>query len=140
VGQRGSLLPLIGGAAIFLLAIIFGAASATSLLIERQRLYSLADGAAVYASESFDPQNVRMSGHGVVAPLTSQQVRSATLVYLSRLGSDDLDGLALDNASTPNGRHVEVSLSSLWEPPLASDFFPVSLRISVTAKSQAFIQ
>jgi hypothetical protein len=140
VGQRGSLLPLIGGAAIFLLAIIFGAASATSLLIERQRLYSLADGAAVYASESFDPRNVRMSGHGVVAPLTSQQVRSATLVYLSRVGSEKLEGLSLDNASTPDRRHVEVSLSSLWEPALASDFFPLSLRISVTAKAQAFVR
>jgi len=139
VGQRGSLLPLIGGAAIFLLAIIFGATSATSLLIERQRLYSLAEGAAVYASESFDPQNVRMSAHGVVAPLTSQQVRSATLNYFSRAGSGDLEGLSLDNASTPDGRHVEVSLSSLWKSPLASDFFPLSLRISVTAKSQAFI-
>jgi len=139
VGQRGSLLPLIGGAAIFLLAIIFGVASATSLLLERQRLYSLADGAAVYASESFDPRNVRMSANGVVAPLTSQQVRSATLVYLSRVGSEKLEGLSLDNASTPDGRHVEVSLSSLWEPPLASDFFPISLRIFVTAKSQAFI-
>ena len=139
MGQRGSLLPLIGGAAIFLLAIIFGAASATSLLIERQRLSSLAEGAAVYASESFDPQNVRMSANGVVAPLTSQQVRSATLSYFSRVGSDNLDGVSLNHALTPDGRHVEVSISSLWKSPLASDFFPLSLRISVTAKSQVFI-
>jgi inner membrane protein involved in colicin E2 resistance len=140
VGQRGSLLPLIGGAAMLLLAVIFGAASATSLLIERQRLYSLADGAAVYASESFDPRNVCMSANGVVAPLTSQQVRKATLFYLSRVESDNLDGLSLDNASTPDGRHAEVSLSSLWKSPLTSDFFPVSLRISASAKAQAFVR
>ena len=38
-----------------------------------------------------------------------------------------------------NGRHAEVRLSSMWAPPVVSDFFPASLRISATARSQVFI-
>ena len=41
------MLPLFGGAVILGLVIIFGISAATSLLIERQRLFALADSAAL---------------------------------------------------------------------------------------------
>jgi len=47
--------------------------------------------------------------------------------------------LTLQAAHTPDGRHAEVRLSSMWAPPVVSDFFPASLRISATARSQVFI-
>ena len=50
----------------------------------------------------------------------------------------DMSQLFVD-ASLPDGRSADVELSSLWRPPLVSGFFPAALRISVSARSQAFI-
>ncbi|MDB4607183.1 hypothetical protein OAH31_01640 [Pontimonas sp.] len=44
------------------------------------------------------------------------------------------------DASLPDGRSADVELSSLWRPPLVSEFFPAALRMSVSARSQAFIR
>ena len=139
-GETGSALPLVGGAVLLLLAIIFGVTSATSLLIERQRLYSLADAAAVFAAESFAPADVRPGTSGIVAPLTNSGVYQATVFYLHSVGEGSLSEVQLDQAITPNGRRADVTLSSLWSPPVVSDFFPSMVRLSVTAHSQVFIQ
>ena len=138
-GETGSALPLVGGAVLLLLAIIFGVTSATSLLIERQRLYSLADAAAVFAAESFAPADVRLGASGIVAPLTNSGVYQATVLYLHSVGEGNLSEVRLDRAITPDGRRAEISLSSRWQAPLLSDFFGGQLRISVTAQSQVVI-
>ena len=138
-GETGSALPLVGGAVLLLLTIIFGVTSATSLLIERQRLYSLADAAAVFAAESFAPADVRLGTSGIVAPLTNSGVYQATVFYLHSVGEGNLSEVRLDRAITPDGRRAEISLSSRWQAPLFSDFFGAQLRISVTAQSQVFI-
>jgi len=140
VGETGSALPLVGGAVLLLLVIIFGATSATSLLIERQRLYSLADAAAVFAAESFAPAEVRLGSSGIVAPLTNSGVYRAAVFYLHSVGAGNLSEVQLDQAITPDGRRADVTLSSLWSPPVVSDFFPSMVRLSVTAHSQVFIQ
>ena len=139
-GETGSALPLVGGAVLLLLTIIFGVTSATSLLIERQRLYSLADAAAVFAAESFAPADVRLGASGIVAPLTNSGVYQATLLYLQSVGEGNLSEVRLDQAITPDGRRADVTLSSLWSPPIVSDFLPSIVRLSVTAHSQVFIQ
>ena len=140
MGETGSALPLVGGAVLLLLVIIFGATSATSLLIERQRLYSLADAAAVFAAESFAPAEVRLGSSGIVAPLTNSGVYRAAVFYLHSVGAGNLSEVQLDQAITPDGRRADVTLSSLWSPPVVSDFFPSMVRLSVTAHSQVFIQ
>lgn len=140
MGETGSALPLVGGAVLLLLVIIFGATSATSLLTERQRLYSLADAAAVFAAESFAPAEVRLGSSGIVAPLTNSGVYQAAVFYLHSVGAGNLSEVQLDQAITPDGRRADVTLSSLWSPPVVSDFFPSMVRLSVTAHSQVFIQ
>jgi hypothetical protein len=140
VNERGSILPLIGGAVVLALVMVFGVANATSLLIERQRLFALADGAAIAASESFDLQAVRQSATGVVAPLTNTGVQAAAYRYLGAVGPGRLTGVELTRAYTPDGRIATVTMSSQWSPPLVSDFFPASISLSVTASSQAFIR
>lgn len=140
MNERGSILPLIGGAVVLALVMVFGVASATSLLIERQRLFALADGAAIAASESFDLQAVRQSSSGVVAPLTNNGVQASASRYLSAVGPGRLTGVELTRVYTPDGRIATVTMSSQWSPPLVSDFFPASISLSVTASSQAFIR
>jgi hypothetical protein len=140
VNERGSILPLIAGALALGLVMIFGVTSATSLLIERARLYALADAAATAAAESFAPERVRLRSSGVVAPLTSGDVRRSVGDYLSRAGTGSLEEVVVESARTPDGVVAEVVLSSAWSPPVVSEFFPPSLRISVSATSQVIIQ
>ncbi|MDP4971942.1 MAG: hypothetical protein NWP95_00340 [Pontimonas sp.] len=43
-------------------------------------------------------------------------------------------------APTPDGWHAEVTLSSMWSPPVVSEFFPDTLRIRVEARAQTFLR
>lgn len=140
MSERGSILPLIGGAVALALVMIFGVTSATSLLLERQRLYALADSAAVVAAESFSLQTVRLTGLGVEAPLTSGGVLAATEAYLSRAYVGALKEVRIERATTPDGRSAEVTLSSRWSPPVVSDFFPQPLRLLATARAHVIIR
>jgi len=140
VKERGSMLPLFGGAAVLAIVIIFGVSAATSLLIERQRLFALADTAALVGSESFDPAQLTLTPAGIVVPLESGRVRDSVVSFLSTNTWSEFESLRLESARTPDGRHVEVELSSLWRPPLVSAFFPEALRVSATARSQTFIR
>jgi hypothetical protein len=140
VSERGSILPLVGGAVALALVMSFGVTSATSLLLERQRLYALADSAAVVAAESFSLQTVRLTGAGVEAPLTSGGVLASVETYLSRAGVGVLEEVRIEGAFTPDGRSAEVTLSSRWSPPLVSDFFPRQLRLLATARAHVIIR
>jgi len=140
VSERGSILPLIAGFAMVCLVLIFGISASTSLLVERARLFSLADSAALHAAESFLPRLVTRPASGVVAPVDSAGVRSAVVDYLARVGPGPLEGVRLERALSPDARTVEVTLSSLWAPPVVSEFLPSSLRIAATARAQVFIR
>ncbi len=140
MSERGSILPLIGGAVALALVMIFGVTSATSLLLERHRLYALADSAAVVAAESFSLQTVRLTEVGVQAPLTSRGVADSVETYLSRAGVGVLKEVRIERAVTPDGRSAEVTLSSGWSPPVVSDFFPQQLRLLATARAHVIIR
>lgn len=119
---------------------VFGVTSATSLLLERHRLYALADSAAVVAAESFSLQTVRLTALGVDAPLTSGGVLASVDNYLSRAGVGVLRDVRIERALTPDGRVAEVTLSSRWSPPLVSDFFPERLEVLATARAHVIIR
>ena len=57
-------------------------ASATSLYLERKRLFTLADGAALVGAESFELDAVAMTPDGPRATLTDAGVRDAVRDYL----------------------------------------------------------
>ena len=98
------------------------------------------DPHSVFAAESFAPADVRLGSSGIVAPLTNSGVYQATVFYLQSVGEGNLSEVQLDQAITPDGRRADVTLSSLWSPPVVSDFLPSMVRLSVTAHSQVFIQ
>ena len=138
--EQGSILPLVAGAALLALVVVFGVSAATSLLVERQRLFALADAAAVVAAVSFSPRRVVLTSSGIFAPVTTDDVRESTRSYLGAVGPGSLEDLRIERAVSVNGEVVEVTLSSLWTPPLVSDFFPTSMRIGVTARAQVFVR
>lgn len=138
--QRGSILPLIAGLLALVLAFTFLVVSATSLVISRQRLHALAEATALYASESFDPGDLRMGSGELTVPLTSSGVRRDAASYLAGLAGSEFSDLTLVAADSPDGRRARIWLSATWRPPVLSPFVPVSLRIDAQARSRALIR
>ncbi len=130
-----------------LLAIFFGALSlavvllvvaATSLYLERKRLFTLADGAALAAAESFPLETVGRGPSGQPRPvLDDDDVEKAAGDYLENASPARFQDLRLLGAETPDGRTARVSLTCSWAPPVVSFFAPggVRLEVSVSARS-----
>jgi Putative Flp pilus-assembly TadE/G-like len=107
--------------------------AATSLYLERKRLFTLADGAALVGAESFALQNVRTTGAGPRPTLTSPEVASAVSDYLADNPADSFTHLQVDRAVSVDGRSATVELSCDWAPPVVTVFIPRGLRIHVTS-------
>ena len=134
--DRGSIQPLICfyGALALLMTLIV--ASATSLYLERKRLFTLADGAALVGAESFKLADVVATPEGPRATLTDRGVRDAVSRYLVSNPIGRFEALSLDAADTPDGRSAHVTVSAIWRPPVVTLFVPEGLRIDATAVSR----
>ncbi len=136
--DRGSILPLIAGFGALALGVVLLVSAATSLYLERARLFTLADGAALVAAESFELSSVRPTPEGELRPrLTDKQVVTAAADYLERAPGSRLDGLRLVSATTPDGLSARVTLAAVWAPPVLSLFVPEGIPLQVTATSRS---
>jgi uncharacterized membrane protein len=106
--------------------------AATALYLERKRLFTLADGAALVGAEAFELTDVRSVPGGFRPTLESPDVAAAVADYLTRAPAD-FESLAVERAETVDGRSATVTLSALWRPPVVTLFVPEGLRIEVTA-------
>jgi hypothetical protein len=141
IGERGSMTPLIAGLTALVISLVLVVVSATSLLIDRHRLHSLAEATALHASESFDPATLRMGSGELVVPLTSARVRAGAVDYLRAMPPGlRLDDLTLVSADTPDGRRARVRLAATWRPPVVSLYVPLSVRLSAEAYSRSIIR
>lgn len=129
--ERGSTLPLVLVYAAIGLVLVVIAGAATSLYVERKRLYTLADAAALVAAESAD-----LAGPGP-RRLEDAEVRSAARSYLDDAGPAGFEGLALEDAATRDGRSATVTLSALWRPPLLGPLLPEGVRLEVTSSARS---
>jgi uncharacterized membrane protein len=134
--DRGSILPLVCFYGVLSLLVALLAVSATSLYLERKRLFTLADGAALVGAESFDLDAVTMTPDGPRATLTDAGVRDAVAAYLASNPIGSFEALALDEARTRDGRSAEVTVSAVWRPPVVTLFVPEGYRIDATAVSR----
>ncbi len=132
--ERGSMLPLMFGFAALALAVVLVATAATSLYLERKRLFTLADGAALAGAEAFEA--VRLEGGAVRPRLTSPGVAAAALRYLDGAPRGHLDDLVLARADTPDAASARVTLVARWAPPVLTVFVPEGLRLEVTAHAR----
>ena len=136
--DRGSILPLIAGFGALALAVVLLVSAATSLYLERARLFTLADGAALAAAESFYLSSVRPTLEGELRPrLTHRQVLAAAANYLEQAPGTRLDGLRLVAAMTPDGLSARVTLACVWAPPVLSVFVPEGIPLQVTSTSRS---
>lgn len=118
------------------LALVVVVVSATSLYLERKRLFTLADGAALAAAESWRLDDVRVEHGELVFDLDAEAVRAAASDYLGD-ASHSLRGLDLVRADTADGRSATVTLRAVWHAPISSEFLPVTVPIEVTADARS---
>ena len=118
------------------LVLVLLVVAATSLYLERKRLFTLADGAALAGAEAFELDRVAMTQDGPRPLLTSPAVTDAVGDYLA-LAPHTFEGLAVERAETVDGRSATVQLSAYWRPPVVSLLVPDGVRIDVTAVARS---
>jgi uncharacterized membrane protein len=135
--DEGSTLPLTILFGMLALLIVLIAVAATSLYLERKRLFTLADGAALVGAEAFELDEVLATSSGYRPVLQNTDVSSAVSAYLESTPTVDLEGLHLERAETVDGRSATVELSAYWRPPVLTLLVPEGLRIEVTAVARS---
>ena len=135
--DEGSMLPLTIFFGALSLILVIVVVAATSLYLERKRLFTLADGAALVGAEAFTLDDVRETPTGFRPTLESQDVAAAVSAYLSSTPTADLTGLRLERAETIDGRSATVELSAYWHPPVLTLLVPEGFRIEVTAVARS---
>ncbi|MEO6942640.1 MAG: pilus assembly protein TadG-related protein [Terrimesophilobacter sp.] len=135
--ERGSMLPLTIFYGFLCAVLILLVVAATSLYLERKRLFTLADGAALVGAEAFELDDVTMTPEGPRAVLDSADVAVAAAAYLSAAPARGIESLVLERAETVDGRSATVQLSAYWRPPIVTALVPEGIRIEVIAVARS---
>jgi uncharacterized membrane protein len=115
------------------LALILVVVAATSLYLERKRLFTLADGASLVGAEAFPVDAATRTAAGIQPNLTSAEVAKSVRAYLAGQPSDSFTALRVERAVSVDGRSATVELSCYWAPPVLTLFVPKGIRIEVTS-------
>lgn len=138
--DRGSSLVLTIFYGAFALLLILLVVAATSLALDRKRLFGIADGAALAGAEAFELSAVSTAGDGFTAALEDAAVHQAVLEHLAVVPRGTLEELVVESAGTPDGVSAEVTLSAWWRPPVLTMFVPAGIRIEVTATARSVLR
>jgi uncharacterized membrane protein len=132
---EGSTLLLVIFAVLLAVAVLLGTVAASSLYLERKRLFLLADGAALAASQNFSLQNVAVDAaqRRLTFRLSTSDVLQGSLAYLT---AADARGVRIVSATTPDGVTAEVSVAATWHPPVIGVFMPGGVRLEATARAR----
>jgi hypothetical protein len=133
----GSTLPLVAFFGMLGLVVVLLVTAATSLYLEKKRLFTVADGAALVGAEAFELDTVAFTPDGPRPVLESRDVALAAEDYLAGNPAPDLEGLVIDRAFTADGRSATVTVSSTWRPPVVTIFVPEGMRIEATATARS---
>jgi hypothetical protein len=118
------------------LSIVVVVASATTLYLERKRLFTVADGAVLAAAEAWALDSVQIDGDALSVQLDDAEVRRAAADYLADAASD-LDEVELVRAASDDGRSATVTLRSVWRAPIHTELVPLAVPIEVTVTARS---
>ena len=119
------------------LVLVLLVTAATSLYLERKRLFTLADGAALVGAEAFDLESVSITPSGPRPILESPDVATAVTAYLAEAPTSGFEALEVRRAETVDGRSATVALAAMWRPPMLSLLVPDGFPIEVTAVARS---
>ena len=131
--EDGSTLLLTIFYAALALVLILVVVGATSLYLERKRLFTLADGASLVGAEAFSINQAAKTTPGWRPKLTSAEVSGAVTSFLRENSTKEFTALKVDHAFTADRKSATVELSCYWRPPILSLLVPKGFRISVTS-------
>ena len=119
------------------LVVVLVVTAATSLYLERKRLFTMADGAALAGAESFELAEMTLAGDQLRPVLKPDEVRAAVQEYLDAAPHPDMEGLSVAEATSSDGVSATVTLHAYWRPPMVAWVLPegVPLDVTVVARS-----
>ncbi|SFR74856.1 Putative Flp pilus-assembly TadE/G-like [Agromyces sp. CF514] len=118
------------------LTIVLVVVAASSLYLERKRLFTLADGAALAAAEAWSLDEVEVGDESLEIALDDAAVRDAAAAYLDD-AAGRLTGVELVRATSRDGRSATVTLRAVWTAPLHTEVLPLSVPIEVTTTARS---
>lgn len=119
------------------LVLILVTAASTSLYLERKRLLTLADGAALAAAEAFPLDTVAVGAEELRPVLTPDQVERAVREYLASAPHEPFEDLTVTTATSEDGHSATVSLGAFWRPPMLAAVLPSGVPLEVTAVARS---
>lgn len=135
--ESGSILPLIIFYAFLCIVLVLLVSAITSLYLERERLFALADGAALAGAESYELGEVAVTDGKLRPTLQTPAVAMAVDDFLGSAVARGFDGLTVNDAASADGRSATVRLSAVWHPPVVSILVPAGVRIQVTSTARS---
>lgn len=132
--EEGSALPLILVYAFLGFVLVLIVAAATSLYVERKRLFTLADATSLAAAETVE---FAAASPGAPQRLDDEAVLASAGAYLAANRTGRFESLALDDAGTRDGTSATVTLSAYWRPPILGPLLPEGIRIEVTSSARS---
>ena len=137
-GEDGSALPLALVLLLIAVAFVAVAAGATALHLDRLRLLTVADGAALAGAESFRVADVEVEGDSVRPRLRAASVEAAAAEAVAGAERGDLADLRLVSAGAgADGSVAVVTVSAVWHPPIVQALLPLAVPIQVTSSAAA---
>ncbi|MCD2442586.1 pilus assembly protein TadG-related protein [Agromyces sp. SYSU K20354] len=118
------------------LSLVLVVAAATSLYLDRKRLFTVADGAALAAAEAWSLDSIRVDGDELAFELADADVQRVAADYL-RDAAHELEQVELVEASSVDGRSATVTLRAVWRAPIHTELLPVAVPIEVTATARS---
>jgi uncharacterized membrane protein len=135
--EEGSMLPLTMVYGALALVLVLAAVAATSLYLERKRLFTLADGAALAGAEAFALEAVVVEPDGLRPALTPEAVDIAVREYLASASHEPFEDLTVTEVTSADGQSATVSLSAHWRPPMLVLVLPSGIPLEVTAVARS---
>jgi hypothetical protein len=136
-GDDGSTLPLVIFYGMLGLVVVLLVAAASSLYLERKRLFTLADGAALVGAEAFELDDVEVVGGELRPRLESDEVDAAVADYLTGNPVGEFEALTVEAVTDDDGLSATVTVTSSWRPPVVSALLPSGLRVTATSTARA---
>lgn len=133
MNERGSILPLVAGLLALAGVFTIGVIDSTDLALSRTELQSLADGAALAAAQSVSPATATVEGNSLVVTLNPATVRRDARAFVADSG---VPGIRVRAVSVPDSRTAMVTLTRVWRAPLDSEFLPLRIRLTATARAR----
>ena len=118
------------------ISLVLVVAAATSLYLDRKRLFTVADGAALAAAEAWSLDSIRIDDDDLAFDLDDADVQRVAADYLA-VAAHELDQVELVSASSVDGRSATITLRAVWHAPIHTELLPLAVPIEVTATARS---